>query len=157
MQAEDARMARHGLTDDQWDCIEHFFGKPKSTGRPPADRRLIMDGILWIVRTGAPWRDLPEEFGPWQTVYHYFNQWSSDGTLRDILRALKRAMCDNDAFDNELWCIDGTVVRAARCAAGGGKKRQPTRAAGPRFGPVSGRFFDESAPRMRRRRQRVAL
>lgn len=154
---EDARMARHGLTDDQWNCIEEFFGKPKQTGRPRADRRLIMGGILWIVRAGAPWRDLPAEFGPWQTVYHYFNQWSSNGTLHKILRALKRAMCDNDSFDHELWCIDGTTIRAARCAAGGGKKRRPARAGGPRLRPFSGRFFHQSASGVRRARQPAAL
>jgi transposase len=115
-------MARHNLTDDQWECIEHHIPKPKKTGRPPADRRQMVNAILWIVRTGAPWRDLPAEFGPWQTVYEYFNQWSSDGTLAKILRSLQRAMSDTESFDHDLWCIDGTVVRAARCAAGGGKK-----------------------------------
>jgi transposase len=119
---EDARMARHKLTDEQWECIECFFKKRARTGRPPANRREVMNAILWIVRTGAPWRDLPEEFGPWQTVYHHFNQWSSNGKLNKILSHLKQAMSDSESFDHELWCIDGTVVRAARCAAGGGKK-----------------------------------
>ena len=115
-------MARHELTDDQWECINHLFGKPKKTGRPPADRRVIVNAILWMVRAGAPWRDLPVEFGPWQTVYDHFNRWCSDGTLAKVLRSLKRAVSDSDSFDHDLWCIDGTVVRAARCAAGGGKK-----------------------------------
>lgn len=115
-------MARHELTDDQWECINHLFGKLKKTGRPPADRRVIVNAILWMVRAGAPWRDLPAEFGPWQTVYDYFNRWCSDGTLAKVLQSLKRAMSDSDSFDHDLWCIDGTVVRAARCAAGGGKK-----------------------------------
>jgi transposase len=119
---QEARMARHDLTDAQWDCIATLFPKPAATGRPSADWRQVMDAILWIVRTGAPWRDLPAEFGPWQTVYHHFNRWSSDGRLDKILSHLKRAMSDSESFDHELWCVDGTVVRAARCAAGGGKK-----------------------------------
>ena len=115
-------MARHELTDEQWQCVEHLFGKPARTGRPPADRRQMINAMLWIVRTGAPWRDLPPEFGPWQTVYHHFNRWTSDGTWDRLLRCLKRAMSDSESFDHALWCIDGTIVRAARCAAGGGKK-----------------------------------
>lgn len=116
-------MARHRLTDQQWECIESFFEQRAKTDRPPASRRRIMDAILWIVRTGAPLRDLPEKFGPWQTVYHHFNHWSSNGKLNKTLCHLKQAMSDSKSFDHELWCLDGTVVRAARCAAVGGKKR----------------------------------
>lgn len=115
-------MARHELTDDQWECIQHCFKKPAKTGRPPADPRRIMNAILWWTRAGAPWRDLPESFGPWQTVFHHFNCWNSDGKLDKILKCLKKAFSDSESFDHDLWCIDGTIVRAARCAAGGGKK-----------------------------------
>ena len=110
-------MVRHRLTDDQWKRIEHCFAEPARTGRPPADRRNTFDGILWILRTGAPWRDLPPEFGNWSTVWEWFNRWNADGTLAAILQDLQ-SMAD---LDPELWCIDGTVIRAARCAAGGGK------------------------------------
>ena len=61
-------MIRHRLTDGQWELIAQLFALPKRMGRPPRDRRKIMDGILWILRTGSPWRDLPEALGPWQTV-----------------------------------------------------------------------------------------
>src|SRR5437762_1839910 len=118
-------MARNRLSDSAWNCIQGFFPEPKATGRPPRDRRMVLDGILWILRTGAPWRDLPEEFGPWQTVWRLFDAWNADGTLDEILRRLKSAHVDADAIDQELWCIDGTIVRAARCAGGGGKKRIP--------------------------------
>jgi transposase len=83
---------------------------------------MVVDGILWILRTGSPWRDLPEEFGPWATVWDLFDKWTSDGTLDEILRRLRAAHIEADLIDSELWCIDGTIVRAARCAAGGGKK-----------------------------------
>lgn len=115
-------MARHRLSDDQWECIADVFPPPATTGRKPRDRRTIVDGILWILRTGAPWRDLPEEFGPWATVWDLFNKWNHDGTLDEILHRLRAAHLEVGQIDQELWCIDGTVVRAARCAAGGGKK-----------------------------------
>jgi transposase len=115
-------MIRHRLTDDQWDCIADIFPPPARTGRPPSDRRKIIDGILWILRTGSPWRDLPEEFGPWGTVWDLFDKWNGDGTLDEIVHRLRAAHVDVGEIDEELWCIDGSVIRAARCAAGGGKK-----------------------------------
>jgi transposase len=113
---------RHRLTDDQWECIAGLFPPRAKTGRPPRNRREIVDGILWILRTGAPWRDLPKDFGPWKTVWDLFDLWNGDGTLDAILNCLRAAHVDTGAIDQELWCVDGTSVRAARCAAGGGKK-----------------------------------
>ena len=115
-------MTRHRLTDEQWDAIADVFPAPARTGRPPRDRRTIVEGILWIMRTGSPWRDLPEEFGPWATVWDLFDKWNADGTLYEILRRLRALQIEAGEIDEQLWCIDGTTVRAARCAAGGGKK-----------------------------------
>jgi transposase len=115
-------MARHGLTDEQWELIADIFPGRAETGRPPKDRRRIVDGILWILRAGAPWRDLPAEFGPWETYYGYFDRWNTDGTWDAILQRLRGEMIDIGAIDGEMWCIDGTIVRAHRCAGGGGKK-----------------------------------
>lgn len=116
-------MARHRLTDEQWECIQPMFPARKRTGRPRSDFRNVVDAIFWILRTGAQWRDLPRsDFGPWETVYGWFNTWTSDGTLDKILLRLKAAMADSETFDHELWCIDGTVARAHRCVGGGGKK-----------------------------------
>ncbi len=111
-------MLRHRLTDEQWDLISDVFAEPKRTGRPPRDRRQVVDGIIWILRTGSPWRDLPDAFGPWATVWDLFDTWNRDGTLQAILDRLRGQV----EIDKELWCIDGTIVRAAKCAAGGGKK-----------------------------------
>src|ERR1700761_8721099 len=61
-------MLRHRLTDQQWELVQDLFPPPARTGRPRRDRREILDGIFWILRTGAPWRDLPEELGPWATT-----------------------------------------------------------------------------------------
>ena len=111
-------MIRHRLKDKQWKLIEDIFLPPGRMGRPMRDRRDVVDGILWILRTGSPWRDLPDALGPWQTTWHLFNQWNQDGTLDKLFRRLQM----KQELDGELWCIDGTVVRAARCASGGGKK-----------------------------------
>ncbi len=123
-------MLRHRLTDEQWNLISDVFPKAKRTGRPPRDRRQVVDGILWILRTGSPWRDLPDAFGPWATVWDLFDTWNHDGTLQALLDRLRGQV----EIDEELWCIDGTIVRAAKCAAGGGKKairtsRKTTRSA----------------------------
>jgi len=116
-------MTRHGVTDDQWEVIADAFPAPAKTGRPPTDRRMVVNAILWILRTGSPWRDLPEdEFGPWETIYGLFNIWNADGLLDDILKRLQAAHVDVGMIDKQLWCVDGTIVRAHRCAAGGGKK-----------------------------------
>lgn len=115
-------MIRHQLTDEQWEIIEPLLPAAAATGRPRRDLRLVMGGILWILNTGSAWRDLPADFGPWQSVYHHFNRWTSDGTLEQILLTLQQAMHEAGQIDHDLWCIDGTIVRAHRCAAGGGKK-----------------------------------
>jgi transposase len=115
-------MPRHRLTDEQWELIADLFPKPKRTGRPPRQRRDIVDAVLWILRTGSPWRDLPEHFGPWATAWDLFDKWNADGTLCAMLDRLRGHV----TIDEQLWCVDGTIVRAARCAAGGGKKGMPT-------------------------------
>lgn len=124
-------MLRTEITDQQWALIEHLFPEPKKTGRPPRDRRVIFEAIVWVRRTGAPWRDLPDAFGPWQSAWRLFNDWTNNGILDKILRTLQAHGFGIGAIDDELWCVDGTVVRAARCAAGARKKRAP-RTASPR-------------------------
>lgn len=111
-------MLRHRLTDEQWNLIADLFPKPKPLGRPPSNPRTMIDGILWILNTGAQWRDLPSEFGPKSTVWDRFDKWNDDGTLAAVLDRLREKV----TIDHELWCVDGTTVRAAKCAAGGGKK-----------------------------------
>ena len=115
-------MARLLLMDDQWELIADVFPEPATTGRPRRNPRTVLDGILWVLRTGAPWRDVPEEFGPWKTCWRMFDPWNADGILAEILRRLQAAFVAAGAIDQTLWCVDGTIVRAARCASGGGKK-----------------------------------
>ncbi len=82
----------------------------------------MLNGCMWILRTGAPWRDLPERFGKWQTVYDHFRTWRDTGVFDRILQALHIRLDKQGRIDWELWCIDGSSVRAARAAAGADKK-----------------------------------
>jgi len=116
-------MKRHELTDEQWDLVEALIPRSKArTGRPPSDRRLMLNGIFWILATGAPWRDLPERFGPWQTVYDHFRNWRKSGVYARIIETLQVKLDAKGLIDWELWCVDGASVRATRAAAGADKK-----------------------------------
>ena len=116
-------MKRHELTDEQWDLVEPLLpSKSARTGRPPKDRRQMLNGIFWILGTGAPWRDLPERFGPWQNVHRYFSDWRREGVFARVIEALQVKLDARGLIDWELWCVDGTSVRAARAAAGADKK-----------------------------------
>ena len=116
-------MARLLLTDDEWGCIADLFESKAGVGRPQKCRRTVVNGIFWILRTGAPWRDLPAEFGPWQTVWRLFDQWNHDGVWDAVVELLRADHIAAGEISNELWCVDGTTVRAARCCTGGGKKK----------------------------------
>jgi transposase len=110
-------MRRFELTDEQFQRIEHLLPrKPTDPGATARDNRLFMDAILWIARTGAPWPDLPERFGKYDTVYQRFNRWAKSGVLAGVMEAL-----GGDA-DLESLLIDSTVVRAHQHAAGAEKK-----------------------------------
>ena len=116
-------MKRHELTDEQWRLVEPFIPRSVArTGRPRSEARLMLDGIFWILSTGAPWRDLPERFWPWQTVYGYFSRWRKAGVFARIIEALQIKLDERGLIDWELWCMDGANVRAARAAAGADKK-----------------------------------
>lgn len=114
---------RHEVTDEQWELLAPLIpAKHAPTGRKPKDPRVMLNGILWILRTGAPWRDLPERLGPWQIVYDYFRLWRNSGVYGRILEALHIRLDRHGQIDWDLWCIDGSSVRAARAAAGADKK-----------------------------------
>jgi transposase len=116
-------MKRHELMDEHWALVEPLIpASTARTGRPARDRREMLNGIFWILHTGAPWRDLPERLGPWQTVYHHFSKWRREGVFARIIEALQIKLDENGLVDWELWCVDGANVRAARAAAGADKK-----------------------------------
>jgi len=103
------------MSDVEWKFFEPFVvtSGPLS-GRPPSDHRRTLDGIFWVTRTGAPWRDLPEELGKWNTVYRQFLRWSRSGVWDFLLEALG----DSGAAPKTVQMIDSTVIRAHHQAAG---------------------------------------
>jgi len=108
---------RHAITDEQWSLIEELLpGRGDQPGRPAADNRLFVDGVLWIAKTGAPWRDLPERFGCWNSVFRRFSRWAQTGVWKRVLEALAGER------DLELLILDTTIVRAHAHAAGAEKK-----------------------------------
>jgi len=110
-------MVRKILRDDQWKRIEQMLpGKSGDPGRTGEDNRLFVEAVLWVARTGSPWRDLPEEFGCWNSVYKRFARWSNRGVWQCVFAAL--AM---DADFEEIF-LDSTIVRAHQHAAGAAKK-----------------------------------
>jgi len=103
------------MSDEEWAFHERFILAVRApNGRKPTNHRLVLDGIFWIARTGSPWRDLPEEFGKWSSVYRQFRRWTLAGLWEQIMDALNEARVVPDA----LQMIDSTVVRAHHQAAG---------------------------------------
>jgi transposase len=119
-------MTRGDLTDKQWERLKpHLPPQKPQRGRPNADHRPIINAMLWIDRTGAPWRDLPEKYGPWRTVASRFYRWQKSGVWDRILKALQSHKdADEGELDWEVHYLDATIVRAHQHAAGakGGTK-----------------------------------
>ena len=112
-------MRRHGTTDAEWARLEPLLPRRSRVGRPPRDHRTIVDALLWLGKTGAPWRDLPERFGPWRTVATRFYRWTRSGLWDRILAELRRLADAAGVIDWEVHMVDGTSIRAHRHAAGG--------------------------------------
>jgi len=116
-------MARHELRNDQWNHIKGFLpGKKRDPGRTARNNRLFVDAVLWIARTGAHWRELPEQFGAWNSVFQRYNRWSKAGVRERLFREL------SGDPDFEYVMIDSTIVRARQHSAGakrGLKRRKP--------------------------------
>src|SRR5512135_2959750 len=106
-------MGRCDLTDVQWDQLRPLLPleKPR-TGRPNHDHRRILNGILWVHRTGAPWRDLPERYGPVGTVSSRFYRWRQAGVWERLLATLQAAAEALGRIDWDLHFVDATIVRA---------------------------------------------
>src|ERR1051325_143912 len=123
-------MDRLVLSDADWDRMSGLIiGRPDQKGATGRDNRMFVEGVLWVVRTGSPWRDLPDAFGEWNSVFRRFSRWSAKGVWRRILEAMSA-----DPHSESLTG-DPTIVRAHQHAAGpqkGGLKIRPSaaRAAG---------------------------
>lgn len=114
-------MRRHEITDEQWNRIKDFLpGKPGDPGRTAVDNRRFINAVLWIARTGAPWRDLPERLGEWNSVFQRFNRWCKRGVWARLLELWKDP-------DLEYLMLDSTIIRAHQHAAGAQKKGEPSK------------------------------
>src|SRR4051812_13174858 len=101
------------LRDEQWERLAPLLpGKVGDPGRSAADNRLFLEAVLWIVRVGAPWRDLPESFGNWNSVFQRFRRWAKNGIFDQIFAAL------SDDADFEYVIVDGTIVRVHQHGTG---------------------------------------
>ena len=129
-------MARGDLTDTQWTRLEPLLPKGKKPGRPLVwTRRQLIDGIRFRTRTGVPWRDMPERYGPWARVYDLFRRWQRNGTW---LRIFSELQAQADARELITWDlnIDSTVCRAHQHAAGA-RKRGICRPSRPAVSPLN--------------------
>jgi transposase len=114
-------MRRHEITDEQWERIKDYLpGKAGDPGVTAKDNRLFINAVLWIAKTGVPWRDLPDRFGNWNSVWKRFDRWSRKGIWSGIMAALQEP-------DLDCLILDSTVIRAHQHAAGkkGGKQMRP--------------------------------
>lgn len=109
-------MSRDVISDATWELIEPLFPGAKGRGRPPVDRRLVVEAVCWRFRTGSPWRDLPERFGSWNTVYKNFDRWAAAGVWPRVLERVQAMAAAAGELD---WVasIDSTIVRVHQHAA----------------------------------------
>ena len=116
-------MRRYELTDEDWKVIEPLLpGREGDPGAHGADNRLFVNAVIWIARTGAPWRDLPERFGEWNSVYQRFNRWSKAGVWERVFQAVRSP-------DLEALLLDSTIIRAHQHAGGAAQKKRMKRSA----------------------------
>lgn len=106
-------MHRHALTDDQWKKLQPALPHQAAGPRSKLGDRLFIDAVLYRAKTGLPWRDLPERFGPWKTVYNRFNNWAERGCWESIFKALQ---LETDEVGS---IVDGSVVKAHQDSSGG--------------------------------------
>lgn len=121
-------MSRHNLTDREWKSIRVFLPAERSgrAGRPWKPHRQVINGIMFVLRTGIAWEDLPVEFGKYKTVYNRFRRWVKSGLWQRIFERLIARLRGGGEIDFEIWCVDGTVVRAHKAAAGAKKGKLTT-------------------------------
>ena len=126
------------LTEEQWKVIGTILPKdpvrPDRRGRPWSDQRTVFNGILWILRTGAPWQDLPERYGKYQTVHRRFQNWVRSGVMERVLLAIAQDLQERGGLDLRECFIDGTFVPAKK---GGFRSDRPNAAKAPRSWALS--------------------
>ena len=126
-------MPKGDLTEAQWGIVESLLPvdpvRPDGRGRPWSDRRKTLNGVLWILRTGAPWQDLPSRYGAYQTVHRRFQNWVRSGVLEHVLVAVAKHLQEAGGLDLKECFVDGTFVPAKK---GGTTSAKPSGARAPR-------------------------
>jgi len=110
-------MRRHELTDAEWKMIEPLLPRNEGRGRPWRDHRTVINGIFWILHTGAAWRDLPERYGAWQTAYDRFRFWQRNGTWDRMLKMLQIRVDEQGRINWESFGIDPSILTKGRTAS----------------------------------------
>jgi len=103
---------RYELADEAWDVVSDLFIETHGRGRPRLSDPLMLDGVLWVLCSGAAWRDMPERFGPWSMVYQRFRDWRNQGTFEQMLKRLHLGLNELGLIDLQTWRIESTAVRA---------------------------------------------
>lgn len=120
-------MARYELKDEHWALVEPVLPPQRPAGRGGLwrDHRTVVNAVLWVLFSGAAWRDLPDRYGPWQTAYDRFGRWRKDGTWDRVLATLRLKAGEAGLLDYAQYNADSTSVRAHAAAAGAKKKKAP--------------------------------
>ena len=134
---------RYDLTDFEWSVIEPVLPMDRR-GPKPRENRRVLNGIFWVLRTGAPWRDLPERYGPYTSAYNRFNRWRKAGIWDRLMDSIVKA------YDGKVQMIDSSIVRVHRHASGVKKEWRSLCGAKPRRAhhenPRAGRPPRQTAP-----------
>ncbi len=116
---------RYELTDAGWERIEPLLPTQSRGGRW-ADHRTVLNGMFWVLNSGAHWRDMPERYGTWETVYGRYRRWVREGLIDRILERLHVSLDEYGRIDWSVFDVDGSSIRAHRSAAGASKKKDTT-------------------------------
>lgn len=112
------KFPEYRLSDEQLALIESLLPPDRNRGGQWKDHRQMIDGILWVLSDGGRWRNVPDRFGPWQTVYDHFRTWTRHGIWDQMLEAMRAIKQETGEIDFRLFAIDGSVIRAHQAAAG---------------------------------------
>jgi transposase len=118
---------RYELSDEAFALVSDVLPANGRRGGQWHDHRVALNGIVWILHSGAQWRELPERYGPWPTVSWRDNRWRRDGTIDRMRERLQLQLDAEGRIDVDLWCIDATQIRASRAAAGARRTAGKTR------------------------------
>ncbi len=117
-------MARYDVPDEAWALISSMLPPERNNvkgGRSYLEHRPVMNGIFWVLCSGAPWRDLPERYGNWKTIYNRFNRWSKSGIINSIFNKLLHVLDERKLIDWDAIALDVSNIRALKSAAGAKK------------------------------------